>query len=64
MVLENLEKIQMKNTQIKLITISTTDTETIIERYWRMTPRGKNWFYHESAYDEHFLFLQDLRRSL
>jgi len=64
MVLKNLEKIQMKNTQIELITISTIDTETIIERYRRMTPEGKSWLYHENAYDEHFLFLQDLYRIL
>jgi hypothetical protein len=64
MVLKNLEKIQMKNTQIELITISTIDTETIIERFHRFTPKEECWFYNESVYDEHFLFLQELYRDL
>jgi hypothetical protein len=47
MVLENLQRIKIVDTKVEVVTMSTTDTQEIIEKYLQVRNLKEGWSYGE-----------------
>jgi hypothetical protein len=64
LVSENLQKIKIVNTKVEVVTMSSADTQEIVEKYFQVRTLKEGWSYGEFWCNEFWLFLQELYRPL
>lgn len=64
MILDHLESMEKINKKIEVVTMSTSDTNQVKERYLQVRYSLSSWLYSEFLSSELFLFLRDLDRTL
>ena len=63
-ILDNLESMDKINKEREVVTMSTTDTLKVLDRYLQVRHNLSSWFYSEFSNSELFIFLRDLNRAL
>jgi hypothetical protein len=64
MVSENLQRIKIVNTKVEVVTMSTADTQEIVEKYLQVRNLKEGWSYGEFWCDELWIFLQEVYTPL